>query len=76
MSYNYRKILDYTANEVVIAKVAPKYAVDLIHCLSLTSRYKQYLNAKPMNVGFIVKTIYSQTKQEHLHIIAPTEMIY
>lgn len=61
------RFLDYAGNEVVIVKVALKYAVALIHCLSLISRYKQYLNAKTMNVGFIVKTIYCQTKQKHLH---------
>lgn len=70
------RFLDYTGNELVIVKVALKYAVDLIHCLRLTSRYKQHLNAKTMNVGFVVKTIYSQRKQKHLHIIAPTKIMY
>jgi len=54
-----RRFLDYVGNEAVIVKIALKYAVDLTHCLSLVSRYKQHLNAKTINVGFIVKTIYS-----------------
>lgn len=69
-------ILDYTGNEVVIFKAAVKYAVDLIHCFSVIPRYKQKLTAKTMNAGFIVKRVYSQTKQKHPHIIAPTKIIY
>lgn len=64
-------ILDYTGNEVVIVKAAVKYTVDLIHCFSLIPRYKQNLTAKNMNAGFIVKRIYSQTKQKRPHVIAP-----
>lgn len=70
------RFLDCAEDEVVIAKVALKYAVDLIHCFKPYIQIQTTYKCQNMNVNFIVKKIYSQKTQNQPHIIALTKSIY